>query len=68
MVLFGFMLERRGGVNDGSILFGQYQIPVIAVAVDGRGNHFHSDMNKRSPREISLSPACVCFGGRLALF
>lgn len=27
----GFMLESRGGVKQRSILFGQYQIPVVAV-------------------------------------
>jgi hypothetical protein len=29
------MLERRGGVKQRSILFGQYQIAVVAVPMDG---------------------------------
>lgn len=30
----GFMLESRGGVKQRSILFGQYQIAVVAVPMD----------------------------------
>jgi hypothetical protein len=35
------MLESRGRVKPRSILFGQYQIPVVAVPMGGRGITFN---------------------------
>jgi len=39
----GFMLESRGGVKQRSILFGQYQIAVVAVPMDGGEINFQCE-------------------------